>query len=132
VVRLRRNPHGPFQRLCRINFGSIYFKAAAGPIAPPFGPDIAVQRHSYDWPEWRWWHPLYFTQNTGALFHIIRIPLWSLIIPAAAATLMLSSRRRRDAFAARTSACPHCLYSRTGLDPESKCPECGGTPPPHP
>ena len=56
----------------------------------------------------------------------IKLPLWLLILPLLFAHIRhqrVSQRRRMD------GQCVGCGYSRSGLSPEAKCPECGLQPP---
>jgi len=55
----------------------------------------------------------------------IRLPLWSLFTPLAAATTWLFWIDRTRG---RKGDCPTCGYSRLGLAPNVVCPECGTAP----
>jgi hypothetical protein len=53
------------------------------------------------------------------------IPHWLLALPSAAGSFFLWRSLRQGC---DPHACPHCGYSRAGIDDASPCPECGGTP----
>lgn len=92
-----------------------------------------VRRYSvgspFDWGRfthgtWRMrlWNWTLVRSPTGFFLHF---PLWTIVLPVAAATLVIW---RTDAMAhrrARLNLCPKCNYDRAGLAPAAKCPECG-------
>ena len=76
--------------------------------------------------EFHWWFDMYRMGTNWQWF----IPLW---LPVAAALIITGTAWRLDHLAcrrARIGLCPKCRYSRTGLPPNSPCPECGTPSPP--
>jgi hypothetical protein len=95
------------------------------------GPGITL----YTYPQVGWeiettayslrWTPQYDGYN---LDRWVLLPLWILVVPAAAITgtawrLDTLARRR-----AKRNFCPKCEYDRTGLTTGVICPECGSSP----
>src|SRR5207248_1606943 len=67
----------------------------------------------------RWWRHGYASGPIGVL---VTMPLWWLLVLAAAPTVRLWWLDRRD----QTSGlCPHCGYDLRGLAEGAVCPECG-------
>jgi len=59
---------------------------------------------------------------------IVFVPLWIPILILAAPVVLLWRADRRAALRRRAGHCRSCGYSRRGLAPDAKCPECGAAP----
>ena len=69
-----------------------------------------------------------FSWDVGKTGPMVGVPLWSLLIVFALATVtawILDTIARRRA---RSNLCPKCNYDRTGLAAGAVCPECGKLP----
>ena len=71
-----------------------------------------------------WWFEykrIPFPTSPPSYSHRVAVPIWFLILLAAAPRFLIwRSDRKRD-----PNACRKCGYSRTGLPADRACPECG-------
>lgn len=73
-------------------------------------------------PEWPYWSPKWRSSGPPSAMTTVMVPLWLLVLPAAA---IAAIAHRRIRAAARISHCKFCSYDRSGLAPDAVCPECG-------
>ncbi len=71
----------------------------------------------------RWWFEA-GTWDYGRVFYFY-IPLWVPVFFSLVATAFAWRTDSRHFRRARSGLCVACGYDRTGLAPESPCPECG-------
>lgn len=80
----------------------------------------------YARPHWQWW---FFysraSRSGGQQTTYAGVPLWFVLLLAAAPTSAAWIRDRRHSAWLRTGACPVCGYDLSGLAPTASCPECG-------
>ena len=77
-------------------------------------------------PEWPYWSPKWRSSGPPSAMTTVMVPLWLLVLPAAA---IAAIAHRRIRAAATIGHCKACNYDRSGIPSTAPCPECGHSAP---